>query len=70
MIVYNNLELDLLLKYKIFFGEIHERKKISTLIGKYVNVIDFFYIGLLFLSVTCPSITTASFMQAIGVPDF
>lgn len=45
-------------------------KERSTLIGKYVNVIDFFYICLLFLSVTCPSITTTSFMQAIGVPDF
>ena len=43
------------------------KKKKSKYLGKYVNVLEFFDINLVFLSVNSGRITVASFISAIGV---
>ena len=55
----------MLLKWKIFNGQINKRNKLSKCNGKYVNVLEFL-IYLDFLLITSESVTIASFMSAVG----
>ena len=48
-------------------GICESKKKESKYLGKYVNVLEFFDINLVFLSVNSGRITVASFISAIGV---
>ena len=51
------------MKYNIFLLKKYvKEEKISKYIDKYVNVLDFFYVNLVVLSVTSGSITNVSFI--------
>lgn len=55
-------------EFNILLLEKYVREEISKYVGKYVNVIVFSDINLVILSVTCGSITTASFISATLTP--
>ena len=51
-----------------FIGEIKERKLMSKRLSKCISSFDYFDKSLIVLSVTCGSISIASFATVIGAP--
>ena len=66
-LIIENLKLNALMRYKIFFiDKQHEKEKLIKYIKKYESFLNFFDVNVVFLSVRSAGITIESLISALG----